>query len=68
MTNEQTLEKPFRLDVAADRLAVSYKTAWRLVRDGALGAFKIRGQWFLRDSDLKTYEEKQRARQGEESP
>ena len=43
MTNEQTLGKPFRLEVAADRLSVSYKTAWRLVRDGALGAFKSSG-------------------------
>lgn len=68
MTNEQTLGKPFRLEVAADRLSVSYKTAWRLVRDGALGAFKVRGRWFLRDSDLKTYEEKQRASQGKEQP
>ena len=29
---------------------------------------RVRGRWFLRDSDLKTYEEKQRASQGKEQP
>jgi excisionase family DNA binding protein len=66
MNAETTLDKPFRLEVAAEKLAVSVKTVRRLIREQALSAYKTRGRWFLRDSDIKTYEEKQRARQGDE--
>ncbi len=68
MNAETTMDKPLRLEVAAEHLAVSVKTVRRLIRERALEAFKVRGRWFLRNSDLRTYEERQRARQGGEQP
>jgi excisionase family DNA binding protein len=64
MNNETPAGQPFRLEIAAAKLCVSVKTVRRLIRDHALTAYKTRGRWFLRDSDLKNYEAKQRSLQG----
>jgi excisionase family DNA binding protein len=68
MNTSLPIDKPLRLEQAAEQLAVSVKTVRRLIRDCSISAFKIRGRWFLRDSDLKTYEEKQRACQKGKQP
>jgi len=64
MIAETTIKKPMRLPEAAQKMNVSTSTLRRLIRDCEIEAYKIRGQWFLRDSDLSTYEEKQRSLQG----
>jgi excisionase family DNA binding protein len=64
MNTELHTGQPFRLEIAAGKLCVSVKTVRRLIRDRALSAYKTRGRWFLRDSDIKTYEEKQRTLHG----
>ncbi len=64
MNTEPPTGQPFRLDAAAKKLSVSVKTVRRLIRDRTLTAYKTRGRWFLRESDLQNYEAKQRSLQG----
>ncbi len=58
--NAQTpLEKPLRLESAAEFLNVSVKTLRRLIEAGKLRAFKIGGRWFIRASDIQAYIEQE---------
>jgi len=68
MSEAFTNEKPLLIKVVADKLGVSIKTLSRLIRDRELDAYKLRGRWVLHESDLKNYEEKQRARQKGKQP
>jgi len=64
MSPSSTTELPMRIPAAVKKLNVSISTVRRLIRDHQLHAFKIRGQWFLRDTDLASYEKSQRLAHG----
>jgi excisionase family DNA binding protein len=52
-------ERPMRLAAAAEYLGVGLKTVQRLIVEGKLIAFKIRGQWFTKLSFVEAYIESQ---------
>ena len=49
------------LDEAARLLGVHYQTAYRWVRNGALPAVKIAGEYRLREADVRRVAERRRA-------
>lgn len=50
-----TVAKMISLEEAAERMGVSYTTAYRLVRRGELPAAKIGKQWRLEPEALEAY-------------
>ncbi len=47
------------VDEVAAELRVSAQTVRKLIEEGQLRAFKVRGQWRIRRADLDRYIEKQ---------
>jgi excisionase family DNA binding protein len=68
MSEPITIEKPVRLQAAAEQLGVSVKTVRRLLSSGQLRAFKIGGQWFTRGSFIQAYIEQQIQKSGGKQP
>jgi len=62
--NDIPLEKPIPLDKVAEFLSVSKKTVRRLIAEGKLKAFKIRGSWVVVESDIQSFINCQRAQYG----
>ena len=51
-------EKWLTLRECASRLRISYKTVWRAITSGHLKAYKILGQWRVRERDLQAFIER----------
>jgi excisionase family DNA binding protein len=64
MIAQPNIEKPMRLEAAAEFLSVSVKTLRRLIEAGKLQAFKIGGRWFIYGSHIQVYVQQQIARNG----
>jgi excisionase family DNA binding protein len=50
---DNTNHKPLSVQQAADRMGVSYQTAYRMIRSGELAAAKIRRQWRIPAAEVE---------------
>ena len=61
--NISAVEAALNLEQVSTRLNISYSSALRLVRDGSLRAFRVRGSWRTSEAALREFVEKAFAEQ-----